>query len=185
MSGFTRFSIPAGALLLLLTSCGTSELLNERVVPQPSSRDGGSVAERKMAALIRGHSGQNRKHLNWDSRLAKSARKRAKDMGRRNYFSHTDPDGYGPNWHVTQAGYRLPISWTAFKDGNQVESIVAGYPTAEEAFYGWMQSPKHLSHLIARNRFYQEQTNFGVGHSFIPGSKHGHYWVLHTAPPSK
>lgn len=170
---------------VFLTSCGKQALLDERVSPKPSPRDGGAAGEQKMAALIRGHSAQTRQQLNWDPRLAKSARNRARDMGRRGYFNHVDPDGRGPNWHVTRTGYPLPLKWNAFDSANQVESIVAGYPTAEGAFYGWMKSPKHLSHLMAQNRFYKEQTNFGVGYAFIPGSPYGHYWVFHTTPPEK
>ena len=121
---------------MLLSSCGSSKLQEERVSLKQSPRDGGSVNERKMAALIRGHSGQTRPQLNWDSRLAKSARNRAADMGHRGYFNHVDPDGRGPNWYVTRTGYKLPLQWTAFEYSNQVESIVVGYATAEGAFYG-------------------------------------------------
>ena len=167
----------------LVASCGNGGVAPEQVSPQPSPSDGGTAAEKKIAALVRGHSKQSRKQLNWDARLSKSARQRALDMANRGYFDHVDPDGNGPNYYVSQAGYKLPIKWTAFRAANQVESIVAGHATAESAFAHWMTSPKHVGHLLARDIFYEDQTSFGVGHAYVPGSPFGHYWVFHSAPP--
>lgn len=49
--------------------------------------------------------------LVWNDQLAKVAEERAKDMARRNYFDHTDPSGYGPNYHINKAGYYLNPDW--------------------------------------------------------------------------
>ena len=168
---------------MLLSSCGSGVNSDETVTPRASSSDGGSTQERKMAALTRGHSQQKRSSLVWDSRLSKVARARAQDMAKRGYFSHVDPDGRGPNWHVTQSGYRLPIKWTAFDKANQIESILAGYATAEGAFKYWLESPKHATHLLARSPFYQEQTRYGIGYAHVPNSQLTHYWVFLSAPP--
>lgn len=178
---FCRISIP----LAFFTSCGNGVNPNELVTPKVTQSDGGSATEKQMAALVRGHSSQKRTQLVWDSRLASAARARALDMGKRGYFSHIDPDGYGPNWYVTQAGYRLPIQWTAFKSENQVESILAGSNTSQGAFDRWMGSRKHTSHLLAINPFYRNQTRFGVAHVVLPNSQWKDYWVFISAPPEK
>jgi uncharacterized protein YkwD len=123
--------------------------------------------------------------LVWDSRLAASARTRARDMGTRRFFSHVDPDGHGPNWHVSRTGFRLPLKWTAFKKSNQIESIIAGHATAEPAFRHWIASKKHSHHILASNPFYQNQTLVGVGYSYVPNSPYRHYWVFNSAPPEK
>ncbi|MFT6864155.1 MAG: hypothetical protein ACJAVK_002718 [Akkermansiaceae bacterium] len=169
--------------LASVSSCGNGVDSKEKVLPKASSKDGGSATERRMAALVRGHSSQKRTDLVWDAKLTSAARKRARDMGERAYFSHVDPDGHGPNWYVTQAGYSLPIKWKAFKAANQVESILAGHSTAEKAFSRWMESQKHVSHLLALNPFYQDQTRFGIGHVVVPNSPWLDYWVFVSAPP--
>lgn len=171
--------------LAFLTSCGQSVNPDEKVTPKSTSTDGGSATERRMAALVRGHSSQKRTQLIWDARLANAARRRALDMGKRGYFSHVDPDGNGPNWYATQAGYRLPIKWNAFKEANQVESILAGHSTAKGAFDRWMKSKKHANHLLALNSFYQDQTHFGIAHVEVPNSPWRDYWVFMSAPPEK
>jgi len=166
-------NIGSGFLIIFLASCGSGINSDEIVTPRASSRDGGSAQERQMAALT----------LIWDARLSKVARARAQDMAKRGYFSHVDPDGRGPNWHVTQAGYRLPIKWTAFDKANQIESILGGYASAEAAFKYWLDSPKHATHLLARSAFYQEQTRYGIGYANVPNSEFKHYWVFLSAPP--
>lgn len=171
------------AALAFLSSCGNGVDRNEKIIPKPALSDGGSAPERQMAAIIRGHSSQLRKQFVWDRKLAKAARQRAQDLGKRAYFGHIDPDGKGPNWHVTQSGYRLPIKWTAFDTANQVESILAGIDNAERAFNRWLKTPKHLSHVLALSQFYQDQTRFGIGYAQVPNSPFVHYWVLLTAPP--
>ncbi|MFT7173757.1 MAG: hypothetical protein ACI9NQ_001982 [Paracoccaceae bacterium] len=138
-----------------------------------------------MAALARGHSEQKRKSLVWDARLASVARARATDMGRRAYFNHIDPDGFGPNHHITTSGYRLPIKWTAFAEANQVESILAGHASADTAFKRWMGSKKHVNHILALNPFYVNQTRVGIGHAYVPNSPYKHYWVFLSAPPER
>lgn len=176
-------SIAGGVLLVLLTSCGGDIDPNQAVTPEPTPRDGGSSKERRMSALARGHPQQKRSTMIWDARLNAVARARAKDMGTRQYFGHVDPDGYGPNWHITKTGYRLPIRWTASDEGNQVESILAGHESVDAAFRMWMGSSKHITHILGHSDFYRNQTQFGAGYAFVPHSLYKHYWVFISAPP--
>ena len=165
---------------LVLISCGGTD--NITVNPLTIASDGGTAKERKMAGLMRGHPKQKRKTLLYNARLTSVARARARDMARRNYFGHVDPDGHGPNWHLTRAGYRLPIEWTAFKNSNQVESILGGKATAKEAFHTLVNSSGHRSHLLAAAPFYENHLRYGVGYAYDPSSTYHHYWVIITAP---
>lgn len=138
-----------------------------------------------MAALIRGDSEQRHSTLVWDARLHRAARKRAADMGRRGYFGHVDPDGNGPNYHVTQSGYKLPIKWTAFRASNQVESLIAGDIDPDKTCERWLNSPKHRRHILGLTGFFLDHTRFGVAHARVPGSPYTDYWVYISAPPEK
>jgi uncharacterized protein YkwD len=141
--------------------------------------------EQEIANFARSHPDQGRSVMNCDPILAQVARERALDMGTRNYFSHTNPDGFGPNYLVKQAGYALPIWYSQKDDANNVESIAAGYSTAIAAWTGWLNSSGHRTHVLAEATFWAEQTNFGVGYAYVPGSTYTHYWVFISAHPEE
>jgi uncharacterized protein YkwD len=140
--------------------------------------------EQQLAARLIGDRGQrrDRSRMHADPILTAVARARAEDMARRRYFSHVNPDGCGPNFLVRSAGYELPSSWSG-RSGNFIESIGAGYATAEQAWEGWMRSSGHRTHLLASSSFYRDQTNFGIGSYSDPSSPFRRYWVVITAPP--
>jgi len=141
--------------------------------------------EQALAARLVNDPGQHRSRfeLTRDPILTHVARSRAADMAKRRYFSHVDPDGNGPNYLARAAGYSLPAAWGTNRRGNYVESIGAGYRTAEEAWQGWMKSSPHRTHLLATQSFYRNQTNFGIGCCYDSSSPYGRYWVIITAPP--
>ena len=138
--------------------------------------------EEEIASLARNHPGQGRPTMDCHPILAQVARERALDMGVRDYFSHVNPDGYGPNYLVRQAGYRLPSWWKTDPELNYIESIAGGYPTAGEAWNAWLGSPAHRRHVLGEIDFFAEQTNYGIGYAFVLGSEYGHYWVFISAP---
>lgn len=146
-----------------------------------------SAEELKLAKLLAGDPGQqrDRDRMTLDPILTAVARARAADMAKRRYFSHTDPDGYGPNSMARAGGYALPSSWGGGRSGNFIESIGAGHATPAAAWEGWMRSSAHRTHLLARSSFYRDQTNFGVGYYSDPASPFGRYWVVITAPPER
>ena len=45
--------------------------------------------------------------LKWNDTLAKVAEAKALDMATRKYVAHVDPDGYGLNYKINEAGYKL------------------------------------------------------------------------------
>ena len=137
--------------------------------------------EQAIADYMRDDPDQQRPFLNCDPILAQVARERAFDMGTRAYFSHTNPDGYGPNYLVQQAGYALPSWYGQEPDANNIESIAAGYATASAAWTGWMNSEGHRTHILGLIPFWAEQTDYGIGYAYVPGSPYGHYWVVITA----
>ena len=143
--------------------------------------------EQELANRLVGNRGQQRnsRRMVLDPVLTAVARARAADMAKRHYFSHTDPDGNGPNMIARSAGYPLPSSWCRSRGENFIESIGAGQATAEAAWDAWMHSPVHRTHLLAQSSFYRDQTNFGIGFYSDPASPFRNYWVVLTAPPSR
>ena len=163
----------SAALLLLATSAASAS---------PLASEEQQLANR----LVRDH-GQHRdsRRMVLDPVLTALARTRAADMAKRHYFSHTDPDGNGPNVLARSAGYALPSSWCRSRAENFIESIGAGQATAEAAWEAWMHSPMHRTHLLAQSSFYRDQTNFGIGFYSDPASPYRNYWVVLTAPPAR
>jgi uncharacterized protein YkwD len=129
-------------------------------------------------------SGQGRPFVVLDPILCRVARQKAADMASRGYYSHTDPDGHGPNWLVRQAGYTLPDYYDQSPAANNIESVNAGRASASEAWSSWMDSSPHRQHLLAENSFFAQQTSVGVGFVADPESEWRYYWVVITAPPS-
>ena len=165
-----------GALLGVLLTCGGA---------QRAAAVELNAEEQLLAARLTLDRGQrrDRSRMQADPILTAVARARAEDMATRRYFSHVNPDGMGPNCLVRSAGYVLPSSWGS-RSGNFIESIGAGYATAEEAWEGWMRSSAHRTHLLASSSFYRDQTNFGIGMYSDPLSPFHRYWVIITAPPA-
>jgi hypothetical protein len=143
-----------------------------------------SVEEAAIEAMMLSNPDQRRISPVCNPILAEVARARARDMALRGYFSHTNPDGDGPNLLVREAGYPLPDWYATDQDGNNIESIGAGYPTAEDAWQGWLNSPSHRTHILGVEDFYSSQESYGIGYYFNGDSKYGHYWVFISAPTS-
>jgi hypothetical protein len=137
--------------------------------------------EQQIAALMASDSGQRRPSLMFHPILAQVARERAQDMVDRLYFSHTNPDGLGPNYLVRQAGYVLPGFYGTARDANNIESIAAGNPTASMTWAQWMNSDGHRRHLLGTVPFFADQIEYGIGYAC--GGEFDHYWVVITAKP--
>lgn len=142
--------------------------------------------EQQVESMLVGDANQQRPEMICNSILSKVARERALDMATRDYFDHVNPDGIGPNYLVRSAGYNLPTSYSNDMDANNIESIAAGYSTAEAAWDGWMNSPSHRKHLLAEIPFYTEQVEYGIGYVYISdGNTYHYYWVVLTAKSSR
>ena len=141
-----------------------------------------NAEEQAVADLMVNDPNQQRVNPVCNSILAQVARARARDMAQRNYFSHTNPDGIGPNYLVRQMGYVLPDWYNNNPDGNNIESIGAGYNSPTALWEAWRRSEGHRVHVLGESDFWAEQRAYGVGYYFDPNSTYKHYWVFLSAP---
>ena len=179
---------PVSTVRALLRACSLAAVAALALAPVREARAISlCTEEQELANFLTADPGQqrNRSRMTPDPILTAVARSRAADMARRRYFSHTDPDGNGPNFLARAAGYGLPSFWERSRAENFIESIGAGYATPAAAWDGWMHSPSHRTHLLAQSSFYRDQTNFGVGFYSDPASPFVRYWVIITAPPPR
>ncbi|HEX9959947.1 MAG TPA: hypothetical protein VGB00_03385, partial [Pyrinomonadaceae bacterium] len=109
-----------------------SSVSDHKAAGKPSSTD--DELEQKLATLMKKAEGQRRETLVYNAILARVARQKAYDMGKRGYFNHINLDGDGPNYSVAQGGYVLPDDYGQEKSSNNVESISAGRETAEDVW---------------------------------------------------
>ena len=101
--------------------------------------------------------------LQYNDRLAATARGHALDMALRDYSSHDRRDGRKFYESVFDSGY--PVS----KCG---ENIAVGLATPEEAFEGLISSPGHRANIMD-----SDFTQMGVGHAVSPTSTFHHFWT--------
>lgn len=124
----------------------------------PMPPHGEAYAQRILDLCNRERSKVGAPPLRLSGPLQDGARIRAEELTRR--FSHTRPDGRNCK--------------TVLHDSNPYvgENIGAGYPTAEEAFQGWMKSFGHRKNILDPN--FRE---LGVGFFYKPDTKYQYYWV--------
>lgn len=119
--------------------------------------------------------------LRWNDTLARVAEARARDMAMRDYFDHVDPEGYGPNYHINQAGYTLNPDWLKEKKANNFESIAANYASASDGIRGLIlgkgQAVKyHRRHLLGMDKWNHSLTDIGIGYvRMASGSQYKSY----------
>lgn len=140
-----------------------------------------SPSETAIMVLMRTTPEQKRATLVCNESLMFAARQHAKEMADSGVFAHTGPNGLGPNARVRAAGFILPAWYSTAPDGNNIESIAGGQPTAAAAWAAFMGSPAHRQHLLAEVDFYRAQTKYGVAYLNAPNSVFHDYWVILTA----
>ncbi|HVK66937.1 MAG TPA: CAP domain-containing protein [Polyangium sp.] len=74
-----------------------------------------------------------------EERLRCAARKHSKDMGVKNFFSHTGSNGSTPWARIKSAGYTYKSA---------AENIAAGYATPTAVVNGWMTSTGHCKNIM-------------------------------------
>ena len=123
--------------------------------------------------------------------LMKAAQAKAEDMANRNYFGHVDPDGYGMNYRIHQAGYSIPESWYSDKTSNYVESIGCGtnMSTGKSIINllvldADVPSLGHRNHLLGIDEFNSTCVDIGIGHAYNANSLYKHYWSILIAKHS-
>jgi len=80
--------------------------------------------------------------LKWNDKLATAARSHSKDMEKREFFNHTNPDGLSPGDRITAAGYE----WQAYAENIFMASwgVDAVY-----AVDRWVNSSGHRKNMLA------------------------------------
>lgn len=143
--------------------------------------------EETLFELIKDHPNQNRTTMKLDPILCKVARARAKDLARRAYFDHVNPDGVGPNFLVKKAGFFLPSFYDPARDANNIESIAARSPrgSAQQGLTQWLNSVPHKRHILAEIAFNKAQTAIGVGIFNSTTAPFDTYYVFLSAPRNR
>ncbi len=143
-----------------------------------------SSDELSLFKRIAANSEQQRDAMTLDPILCIVARKHAADMAKRNYFAHTNPDGQGPNFLISRAGYVLPSYYDSSRGGNNIESIGMSTGSPQSVLAPWLRSSGHRPHILGELDFYQQQSSIGVGVYRSPVAPHYRYYVFLSAPPN-
>lgn len=125
------------ALLISLSGATCVPRLQVARPPEPAR----SVDEeiRTVVELVNAHRrSRNCPALAWASKVADVANAHAADMARRNFFSHTNPDGLTPFQRLARAG---------IKYSRAAENIAAGQATGEQVFRSWLSSAGHRRNI--------------------------------------
>jgi uncharacterized protein YkwD len=106
--------------------------------------------------------------LIWNETLALVAQRKAFDMADKNYFDHVDPFGYGINYYINKAGYKLISAFLKNKKDNYFESLAAGYDNGISAIKGLIidegePSLGHRKHLLGIGDFWSSNRDVGIG----------------------
>lgn len=128
--------------------------------------------------------------LTWDNTLAQEAERKAADMATKNYFAHVDKKGYGMNYYVNKAGYKLPNNWLDNRKNNQIESLGAN-TEGPDVFIKQLIIDKgvadlgHRKHLLSIGSFFAKNTHIGIGIAYNPDSEYKYYCCILIAPKSE
>jgi uncharacterized protein YkwD len=123
--------------------------------------------------------------IRWDDALKRIAQKHSADMAKRNYFSHTSPEGRDFSYRYIKSGYACAITienriykggenlfqnnlytsvttvnGVSYYDWNTLEDI------AETTVEGWMNSPGHRKNILTPVWLRE-----GIGVSIAPDDK--------------
>lgn len=130
----------------------------------PKTSSAPSVTEEVVALVNTERAEAGCGPVSGDSLLARAASGHSADMVRRDYFSHTSPEGTDPGARITAAGYR----WSTYG-----ENIAKGQRTAAAVMDSWMNSDGHRANIL--NCAFKE---IGVGREDSSG---GPVWTQNFA----
>lgn len=118
--------------------------------------------------------------LKWNVNLAAAAQRKAQDMADRNYFAHVDPDGYGMNYFIKNAGYQLISDFLSENASNNFESLSAGRDTPKKSIIDLIKDEGvvgygHRKHLLAIVDFWKPCFDIGIGWGYNANSTYKTY----------
>ncbi|MBT2448767.1 sigma-70 family RNA polymerase sigma factor [Streptomyces sp. ISL-43] len=100
---------------------------------------GGSAAAQVISLVNSERAAAGCGPLKEDAQLRTAAQGHSDDMDRRDFFSHTNPDGADPGKRTTAAGYR----WSTYG-----ENIAMGQQTPAQVMDSWMKSQGHRENIL-------------------------------------
>lgn len=107
--------------------------------------------------------------LQYDEKIADTARAHSADMAVRRFFDHTNPDGKSPFDRMKAAGFRYSTA---------AENIAWNQRSPEAVMDSWLNSPGHRANILNANL-----THLGVGlHIATDGS---YYWTQNFYTPMR
>lgn len=173
---------------------GATATPTETATPAPTLTSPNSIAtseplcppnfrEAALAHRIVTSREQRRSELRYSPLLTQIAREHAADMIARDYVESLSPDGVSANYRARNAGYRLPSFYSQDPDANSIETIMAGYTSAEEVWRALVSGPS--DHVLGIGSFFHEQTEYGVGYAYNRESDFQRYWVIVIAKPGE
>lgn len=149
------FSTSKGALALLFTLVLFFNLLI------PFTAVGASTEQSMLFSAVNEYRERNGKAiLGLDSGLSARAQAYAEDMAKRDYISHTSPDGATLDRRM--AGYSDSVG----------ENLATGQSDPSQVVKDWANSPEHNANMLGANF-----KAMGVGYAYNAQSKYKHFWV--------
>ncbi len=131
-----------------------------------------------------------RHKLVWNSICAQVAEEKALDMIKRDYFGHVDPDGYGINRRLHDAGYEMSENFIQNKSDASFESISqwgdGKYPLNNFDTVGikclivdegW-DPPGHRNHLLGIIDFWEDCIDCGIGIAYSDDKTYARMCVI-------
>lgn len=111
------------------------------------SRLSSKAAVRTTVCLVnRERSSRGLRRVRLNGRLSKAAARHAKDMVRRDYFSHVSPSGSTFLQRIKRTGYLGGArAWTA---GENLARGFGGLATPRSIVRSWMKSPTHRANIL-------------------------------------
>ena len=121
--------------------------------------------------------------LKWNDTLAKIARTKAMDMVNRNYTGHITPEGYGINYMMDSAGYKLNKDWIKDPKMNTFESWQAGAADGEAMIRALILDTYdtnlgHRKQLLAMTDWHAKMLDIGIAFVQSPNSKYKTHSVV-------
>lgn len=171
-------------LFFVLSAKGQKVELNEAVEFLNQLRANPTSFSKEVGVSLVGI--EKREGLNWDETLAKVAQAKAEDMAKNNYFGHIDKKGYGMNFYMNKAGYKLNADWLKNPKENYFESITAGAESPREGIIDLIndgnvkdhQKAGHRLHLLGISDFHAKSGDIGIGWATNPSSTYKTYMVV-------
>ena len=126
---------------------------------------------------------QKKPSLKWNDTLAKIARTKAMDMVNRKYEGHITPEGYGINYMMDTAGYKLNKDWLKDPKMNTFESWQAGASNGEDMIRALIldtydKKLGHRDHLLGVSDWNSKLVDIGIAFVQSPDSKYKTYSVV-------